>query len=62
MTLYEFSTYCYLRRALKVPATNVLLVHLYKIVEAEVEQPSGKVKPRFLLQNMKYIFGTAPVA
>jgi|JI6StandDraft_1071083.scaffolds.fasta_scaffold137633_1 hypothetical protein len=36
MTFYEFSTYCYLRKILKVPATNNLLVHIYKIVEGEV--------------------------
>lgn len=61
MTAYEFSTYCYLRSRMRVPATSSLLVHLYKMIEGEVEQPSGRIRPRFFLHNIKYIFATAPL-
>jgi hypothetical protein len=61
MTFYEFSTYCHLRSSLKMPATGNMLVHLYKWVEAAVEQPNTKIKPKQFLRNMKYIFDTAPV-
>lgn len=61
MTLYEFSAYCHIRKTLKVPATRNLLVHIYKIVDAEVEHPTDKIKPKYFLQNMKYVFETAPV-
>ena len=33
MTLYEFSTYCYLRMMLRQPATRTMFVHLYKWIE-----------------------------
>jgi hypothetical protein len=38
-----------------------MLVHLYKWIEGEVEQPTGRIRPKMFLQNMRYIFGTAPV-
>lgn len=44
-----------------MPATGNMLVHLYKWVEAAVEQPNTKIKPKQFLRNMKYIFDTAPV-
>ncbi len=56
MNPYEFSTYCYLRKLLKMPATQNILVHLYKWIEGEVENPAGKIRPKYFLQNMKYIF------
>jgi len=37
-----------------------MLIHLYKWVEGEVWQPSNKIKPKYFLANMKYIFETAP--
>jgi len=61
MSFYEFSTYCHLRSSLKMPATRNMLVHLYKWVEAAVEQPNTKINPVFFLKNIKYIFDTAPV-
>lgn len=59
MNHYEFSTYCYLRQKLHIPASEKMLVHLYKWIEGEAWQPSNKIKPKFFLANMKYIFETA---
>lgn len=53
---YDFSTYCYLRQALKVPPTTRLLLHTYKWVEGEVERPTGKFKPKYFLSNLRYVF------
>ena len=30
MTRYQFSTYCFLRHKLHIPASEKMLVHLYK--------------------------------
>lgn len=38
-----------------------MLVQLYKWVEGEVESPTDKIRPKYFLANMKYIFETAPV-
>jgi hypothetical protein len=61
MSRYEFSTYCYLRNILGYKATSKMVVHLYKWIEGEVESPSTKIRPRFFLANLKYIFATAPL-
>ena len=56
MKAYHFSTYCFIRQQLGVEASAALVVHMYKWVESEVEQPTGKYKPRYMLGNLRYIF------
>lgn len=56
MSRYDFSTYCYLRCLLKAKPTASILVHTYKWIEAEVESPTGRLKPEFFLDNLKYVF------
>jgi hypothetical protein len=56
MSYYQFSTYCYLRQALRVPPTERLIFHTYKWIEGEVERPTGKFKPNWFFKNIRYAF------